>query len=32
LKIAVLAYSTSIWRPRRGDPVGISPRSLAPGN
>jgi len=31
-KIAVFAYPTSIWRPRGDDPVGISPRSLAPEN
>jgi len=32
LKIAVLTYPTSIWRPRWGDPVGISSNSLASGN
>ena len=29
VKIAVLTYPTYIWRHRRGDSVGISPRSLA---
>jgi len=30
--MAVLTYPTSIWRPRLGDSVGISPRSLASEN